>query len=104
MGGKDPPLENLRGGMNWEPTSCSPIAPQGQKGYTMCGHLKAVLAFFVVIAASFVWFGIAVSLAVVLLALGASWAGVLGGLFAWVVAGVPAAATLWDWFERQLWA
>lgn len=70
----------------------------------MCGHLRAILAFFMVIAASFVWFAVALALTVVLLTLGASWGGVIGALFAWVVAGVPAAATLWSWFERQLWA
>jgi len=90
--------------MNWEPTSCSPIAPQGQKGYTMCGHLKAVLAYFAVIAATFGWFAVGVSLVLTMLALGAGWQGVAFAGFFWSLAGVPAAASVWNWFERKLFA
>jgi hypothetical protein len=70
----------------------------------MCGHLKAVLAFFGVIAATFGWFVVAVSLVLTMLALGAGWTGVVFSTFLWAVAGVPVAASVWNWFERKLWA
>jgi hypothetical protein len=70
----------------------------------MCGHLKAVLAFFVVILAALAWFTVAVCFGIVLMTLGSGWQGILFSLFCWVVAAVPAAAAVWNWFERKLWA